>query len=423
MGGRRLVSLLFSRAGVSNWICRRRMSTLSVSDGSSRSTKVLPWLMLPPAVEGGQVTHNFYSLGESRVLSIRGGGDGLKLGFNIDDTKFVGSSKGWLALLNKTNDDLLLTNPLSQRHLKLPPVPGPLNPDNIFGCVEGLITSFSPNEEEEENCRAMMIYGYELAFCCPGRSTEWTPIGSRLTNDGFNGSEVVRVYESFVYSAAQELFFCVTDNSDFEAWDLRDPHSPVMIPMNDLSADPEMYPVAYRSREELVMKYMCRRMRSLVVDEKSGQLFLVIRFVANNVDSNGSFVSPDLCYDESLPYKTIDFDVHKYDPESRAFMYMDHGSSLGGDDDGLALFIGTNHSFAISAKDYPEGFVKPDSIYFTDDLLRNDFDDDDELDYGGHDIGIFSYKDRSFSPCYYPSDAKSFRRISPSPMWYFRVFT
>ncbi|KAL7134389.1 hypothetical protein ABFS83_11G023600 [Erythranthe nasuta] len=97
-------------------------------------------------------------------------------------------------------------------------------------------------------------------------------------------------------------------------------------------------------------------------------------------------------------------------------MYVDHGSSLGGDDDGLALFIGTNHSFAILAKDYPEGFVKPDSIYFTD-VLRNDFDND-ELDYGGHDIGIFSYRDRSFSPCYYPSDAKSFQRISPSPIRY-----
>ncbi|KAL8037220.1 hypothetical protein ABFX02_11G025600 [Erythranthe guttata] len=291
------------------------MSTLSVSDGSYRSTKVLlPWLMLPPAVEGGQVTHNFYSLGESRVLSLRGG-DGLKLGFSIYDTKFVGSSKGWLALLDKTSNDLFLTNPVSQRHLKLPTVPGPFNPDDIFGCVYGLITSFSPNEEEEEeNCRAMMIYRYELAFCCPGCSTEWTPIGSRLANDGFNGSEGVRVYESFVYSAAQELFFCVTENSDFEAWDLRDPHSPVMIPMDDVSADPEMYPVAHRSREELVMKYMCRRVRSLVVDEKSGQLFLVIRFVANDVDSNGSFVSPDLCYDsvnlrydESLPYKTNRF--------------------------------------------------------------------------------------------------------------------
>ncbi|KAL8039181.1 hypothetical protein ABFX02_10G018100 [Erythranthe guttata] len=81
--------------------------------------------------------------------------------------------------------------------------------------------------------------------------------------------------------------------------------------------------------------------------------------------------------------------------------------------DGLVLFIGLNHGFVLRGDEFPE--LKPDSIYFTDtysplDLLENT--------YGGHDLGIFNYKDGTFSPCYYPCDHESIQRIEPSPMWF-----
>ncbi|EYU34985.1 hypothetical protein MIMGU_mgv1a016176mg [Erythranthe guttata] len=112
-----------------------------------------------------------------------------------------------------------------------------------------------------------------------------------------------------------------------------------------------------------------------------------LRFVCVYVDSDGCFVNPH--------HKTIDFDVFKYDADSGSLRYMNR--SL----DGLALFIGRNHSFAIDA-----GELKADSIYYTDTYHVRQ-----EIDYGGHDIGIFSYKDRTFSSCYYPI------WYTPSPLY------
>ncbi|KAL8037427.1 hypothetical protein ABFX02_11G039100 [Erythranthe guttata] len=424
---------LFSRkgaVGVSNWISRKGavgvsslisrrcgffrspISTLSVSDESLRSpsslpSKISPWLMLPPtAAGGGCVVHKFYSIAENRVLCFAGE---AKLGFPDGDTELVGSSHGWLALSNKRNNDLFLTNPLSRRRVNLPPIHKlPIEEQHLsredFSCVHNVIISCSPNEE---NCRAMMIIkaGYALAFCCPGLSTaEWTPIGTRYV-----GQHDVRCYRSIIYSATHKLFFCLIDRrifDTFEAWDLRDPDSPTMIPMD--------YPVIWlHSEEDDQRNEFCHTENSLV--EYSGELFFVERFIAESVDSNGRAFDTHLCYspkkgrDHSRPYKTMNFNVYKFDPESRSFRFMD--SSL----DGLVFFIGRNHAFAIAAaSEYPE--LKADSIYYTD--VTNTSYAIQKIDYGGHDIGIFSYKDRTFSPCYYPCDVKGIKVITPYPIWY-----
>ncbi|KAL7093491.1 hypothetical protein ACP275_11G043400 [Erythranthe tilingii] len=344
-------------AGVSKWISRRGcclrspISNLSVSGESLRSpssspSKISPWLMLPPAVDagGGDVVHKFFSLSENRVLSLAGE---KKFDFSVEDYKLVGSSHGWLAVLDRRSNDLFLTNPLSRRRVNLPPlrkldIPEPYW-SGFVGCVSKVIISCSPDEED---CRAVMIFSPSdaLAFCCPGlttTTTEWIPIGT--PHYSCRGMNSPRRYKSFVYSAAQKLLLCLVDAADheFEAWDLRDPHSPNLIPMKG-SVDRQRYPADPDPiLDEETIKDMCIQTYSLVVNEKSGQLFVVKRFVSVYVDSDGCFVNPHHCYispeegwDDSKPHKTIDFDVFKYDADSGSLRYMDR--SL----DGLALFIG-----------------------------------------------------------------------------------
>ncbi|KAL3629301.1 hypothetical protein CASFOL_026523 [Castilleja foliolosa] len=135
-------------------------------------------------------------------------------------------------------------------------------------------------------------------------------------------------------------------------------------------------------------------------------------------------VSPDgSCFpleDECRPYDcrhmTIGFDVWKYDSKKGKFKYVDC-LSLGD----WAIFVGShNHSVAIQANEFPG--AKPNSIYFTDGHFTGTLkggDDDRLFGFNGHDIGIYNYRDKTVSPCYYPCDAPSLKDILPAPIWFF----
>lgn len=103
-------------------------------------------------------------------------------------------------------------------------------------------------------------------------------------------------------------------------------------------------------------------------------------------------------YVEKTSNKTIKFDVCKFYWEEKVWSYMNR--SL----DGLFLFVGINHSFSLSPKDYP--YLKPDAIYFmpppttTDDQYSTTIH---EHDYD-NDVGIFDYVTQRFSSLYYPRD-------------------
>ncbi|KAL7104234.1 hypothetical protein ACP275_08G231000 [Erythranthe tilingii] len=401
-----MVQYVVPPAEVSNW----------VPPPSVLPSNISPWLMIPPASEGGNMVYKFYSIADDKVFGLKENPD---YPVPDDDAVLVGSSHGWLALFNERNHDLFLWNPLTGRHVKLPLIET-LDLGGGRGVVSQVLVSCSP---ELQDCRAMMTYGPEdrLAFCCPGRSTEWTQIGDlyhtlddlhHILDDDEDDMDLARSYMSFVYSTKHKLFFCVTQFGHFEAWDLRNPDSPMLTPI-DLSADEENYPIASRSEEELELKKLCRTVKFLVVNQKSGDVFLARRFILEQVDTNGSFVEVNYensvtGYDLGYPYKTIGFDVHKYDEENRALRYMDGGSL-----DGLAFFIGLNHGFALSAGEFPE--LKPNSIYYTDVLSPPEWID---CIYGGHDLGIFSYQERTISPCFFPCDVKSITRIMSVPTWF-----
>lgn len=135
-------------------------------------TNSSPLLMLPPLHEdeSGKVAVKFHSLGNGKQPTT------IKLAFpyKLHDLYFAGSSHGWLFLHNWRNRDFCMLNPMTGRLIELPPVRAP-------GLVSRVALSASP-DEDEDGCRAMVISGQEkmLAFCVPGRSTEWTPLGVEM---------------------------------------------------------------------------------------------------------------------------------------------------------------------------------------------------------------------------------------------------
>ncbi|KAL3639775.1 hypothetical protein CASFOL_014743 [Castilleja foliolosa] len=420
------------------------MST-GVDSSPPSSRKISPWLMLPPVIEdGGEMVYKFYNLSEEKEESfLRNSGKEM-----ADDAaaKFVGSSHGWLALFNERNNNhLFLYNPITRRYIKLPPIetlPDPminLTHDGR-GIISKLILSSSPDDDDE--CIAMMTFGPgdRLAICQPCRSTEWTPIGESFFECGYENVLVVhggliygRAYEDFVYCNRLKRFICLMQLEfdlvhgylcyELEDWDLNDPHSPASVPRN---CDKWNY-FRYQGGDEWINQNLrllekCRQIPYLILADS--QLFIVHRFIMDRVAHDGSYVHVgEIPYDpisrrllvDAYPHKTFGFSVLKV-------VYIDHEDgrrdvkvSLVKDSDsldGLTMFVGMSHSFAVSSSDFPN--LKPNSIYFTDANKH------DNSMYGGHDIGIFDFANKTLSDCYcYPGvDVPSFKRIVPPPMWF-----
>ncbi|KAL3629287.1 hypothetical protein CASFOL_026509 [Castilleja foliolosa] len=378
-----------------------------------------PWLMLPPEIEAGTTSYKLYSLADDKVLT-------RCLSDEIRDLRLTcrGSSHGWLALLSQHDDGFFLYNPISGRHIKLPSI---LNLKTYLGyhykgilsspkSVNKVILSCSP-DEDEDNCRVVIVRdgGNELAFCCPGRSKDWT-----LLFDEYRDGR--RCYEDCVYSTRLKLFFVINFNNygrRLETWDLGDFSSPKLIKVDEFN---------YLTMILRSLPYECLRIEKflrhkvvpikhlVVVDE---DLLMVIQYIMFRVGPDGLQYEQ---IDERKPvrcgYMTIGFYIFKYDDSEKGkFEYLD-SSSLGD----LAIFVGKHsHSVAIQATEFPG--VKPNSIYFTDGNytgeLEGDDDDDDLFCGGGHDIGIYNYKDKTVSPCYYPCDVPSLKTILPAPIWFF----
>ncbi|KAL3624544.1 hypothetical protein CASFOL_031212 [Castilleja foliolosa] len=382
--------------------------TMSTSANSSPSP---PWLMLPPVFSpGGDMVYKFYNISEDKEESFPRNSEEI---FD-DDAKFVGSSHGWLALLNhRNNNHLYLYNPITRRHIKLPPIET-LPDDGIrFGTsVSKLILSSSPDDDDE--CVAMMTFGPVdgLAFCQPCRSTKWTPIGELFFNgdlrNNLSAGAILlrgRAYEDFVYCARLKRFSCITQfqinlysrilvhpTHELEHWDLSDPHSPISTTFSDfVSLDFDLEGEEWMNQNMSLLDD-CRQIPYLIFTEQHNQLFLVIRLVMD---------------------RTIGFCVLKVDylEKEKVRMKLMKGGNL----DGLAMFIGMNHSFAVSADEYPN--LKPNSIYFTDANKR-----DANSIYGGHDNGIFDYVNKELSPlpCYSNPNpcVDDLKRIVPPPMWF-----
>ncbi|CAA0827516.1 Unknown protein [Striga hermonthica] len=159
----------------------------------SSSPTSYPWLMLPPILESDSTTtaaYNFYSLGEKRVVTLTCEGAAREVTVSGDVMHFRGSSNGWVALWNPRTHDMFLYNPISRRHINLPPFHQLPNYNHRQDYdpfrVEKIILSSSP---DDKTCRAVIIYKLEgmMAFCCPARPNDkWAPMADTIGDERVN---------------------------------------------------------------------------------------------------------------------------------------------------------------------------------------------------------------------------------------------
>ncbi|XP_057805436.1 uncharacterized protein LOC131020556 [Salvia miltiorrhiza] len=329
-----------------------------------------PWLMLPPARSGNSAAYKLYSPVKGEVVSFNINGNEEAVEVMQDPaTRLVGSSHGWLALFNSHRKAFFLSNPLSGRRIDLPPPPS-----DFITTPFKVIVSSSPDDDD---CRALMMYRSDTHsyVCRPGRSA-WTPLG-RFP------------YEDFVYSPARKRFLCVlaeqfmydSDDGELEPWDLECWNVvQESIEWKAKSLDSEFL---HKQMREVSFHFE-RYMRYLVADDRRHRIYVVTRY----------FNWYKKCE------RTVGFHVHRIGK-----------GDMEGSLDGLVMFVGVNESFAVAASEFPE--LQPDSIYYT----HNSFNLPDDV-YGGHDLGIFDYRNKTWSPCYYPCDPSSFKKIHPPPIWY-----
>ncbi|KAL3652204.1 hypothetical protein CASFOL_001885 [Castilleja foliolosa] len=245
-----------------------------------------------------------------------------------------------------------------------------------------------------------------------------------------------RAYEDFVYCPRLKRFTCITQIEiylfsrcfchpvcELEEWDLSDPQSPISATCS-LGLMSLLFDSQDWMTQNLSLLKKCRQIPYLIFDEERNQLFILIRFVMDRVAPDGSCVPIDeVVYNpisrrllvDTYPYKTVGFcvvkvDYHRKDRKEGVehVRLLKDSCSL----DGLTMFVGMNHSFAVSSADFPN--LKPNSIYFTDANKHGN------SICGGHDIGIFDFANKTLSPseCYSCVDITSLKRTAPPPMWF-----
>ncbi|KAL6585050.1 hypothetical protein OROMI_004341 [Orobanche minor] len=359
----------------------------------------VPWLMFKPTFNGhgpGDSLFRFYNLAENRIYNF--------FTFNYEEKltgryywRFLGTSNGWLGVYDAENHDLWLVDPMMDLLTRLPPV---------VSVVHRLLVL-------DKGRLAIVAQGSlcNLAFCSLDASS-WTSFASER-----------RAYDSFTYSSRDSRLVCIArececdvgyNKTNLEIWNLE-------------GRTPELEWEMHFDLDSTSYRPDSRKLKYIVCDEQSGELFVVVRNVRIRHGIGGSFVDGIIdteykgteCY---KPFRTTGFKVYRVDRERRRLILMKDSLQ------GLAMFVGTNQPIAIPAAGLAG--VKPDSVYFTydsrikkprssfsfnKDLLHDPMHDCSDYRFSGYDFGIFDYMGKNFShvcKCNPDSD------YVHNPMWF-----
>ncbi|XP_062003445.1 putative F-box protein At4g17565 [Rosa rugosa] len=368
------VGMLRFKAVCSSWNSIARSYAASIINQT-------PWLTLP---SDDDHTRRFYSLEEKKVYTVKNSFQDFP-----GASWCVGSSHGWLVILDDPNNIPHLFNPISEnRSMELPHIPSTTN--SLLGSppfyhVAKAVLSSDPSCNN--NFSAAIIYGIQpsrLAFYNHG-DEEWTDL---------NGEH--QEYCDIIFH--NDKLFALADNGCVEAWDFRKPSPKKIINLQPASA------------KELDLDYTSNRDKfstNTYLVESSDEIMSVVRCIGNFVNEEGKAIHeidvPDEPY-SPCPYRTLQFYVFKLNFAANKWEKVECLPNC-------ALFLGGSQSISLSTKDVSG--CEENSIYFTDDRwdeieLLGDTDS-----YGGHDMGVYNLEDKVVKQ-FYPFDKW---RIDPPPFW------
>ncbi|KAM3308117.1 hypothetical protein P3S67_009861 [Capsicum chacoense] len=393
----------------------RPMETITASTEISRPIKQLPLLILAPK----STVNRLYSLWEKDVkeVSVESGDPPPHFYCHF----FEQSVQGWLGYLSRKDCQLFLFNPLSGKKINLLSVEAIPSVECVIrnsqsGLVERIISDFSSeipglgrdtpdiplisdvvlsSSPMDDDCVAVAIYGQteKLCFCRKKRTRRddddhpncWIPLHSTFM-----------YYHQIVYHSGKKLFYTVSDAwRNLEAWDLHsDPIKRFHIKdksriMRDLFYWPP------RSLNPLDWEGPLYTQKiHLAYDQKDQELFIVLRHCSRNTlnytlgvpDIEDPYYKtvtsvPDIEDSDIIYHNTLSFDVFKVNFINNHSVKLQHLDDIGN----RAFFVGINRSFVLSTTEFPE--LRSGSIYFADQEYLW------EHNFGGHDMGIFDYKE------------------------------
>lgn len=371
----------------------------------------LPWLMLPFDDDKASCDHcGFYSLSEKRVHHLQ------LPEAKPNQKRCVGSSYGWLALVDWTNPSISLLNPLTRSQIQLPPFttfpdipefrPGKIGVEYVyrspFNADEDLTMSVKDipdfyiakivlsTDPTKEDCIAMAICGElrHLAFCIVGEdkncANTWIPLQHQESK--------TTTYKDVVYWRDQ--FYAVNRSGGLVLCDLASSTSPPEVKVVFESPASKIDPFAH--------KY-------LAVDPVNGELLMILRHIEDCTGKDD---------EDSFRYRTTKFEVYRLKEEKKDW------EKVKGIGNNKVLFLGCNSSMCLCTdnfeKEDEDGRIfKGNSVYFTDDYWEGQT----EGKYGGHDLGTFNLEDgtletlASCSSSDPDPNSASASLIWPPPVW------
>ncbi|KAM3232797.1 hypothetical protein P3L10_018156 [Capsicum annuum] len=377
----------------------RPMETIRASTEISKPIKQLPLLILAPKC----TVNRLYSLLEKDVkeVSVESGDPPPQFYCRFFEQSQIPS----VECVIRNSQSGLVGRIISDFSSEIPGL-GRDTPD--IPLISDVVLSSSPMDDD---CIAVAIYGQtqKLCFCRKKRTRLddddhpncWIPLHSPFM-----------YYHQIVYHSGKKLFYTVSDAwLNLEAWDLHsDPIKRFHIKgKSQILRDICDWPPRYLNPLDWDGPLYTQKIH-LAYDHQDQELFIVLRHgigdtlnytlgVPDIEDPYYKTVTavPDIEDSDIIYHNTLSFDVFKVNFINNHNVKLQHLDDIGNH----ALFVGINRSFVLSTTEFPE--LRSGSIYFADQKYLW------EYNFGGHDMGIFDYKEL---------DIIKLETISPASSWF-----